>query len=374
MKALIVYTRVHDFQSRIFKQVDSLEKRGYEVEVLSILFNEKVKRSMPIGRNSKVTRIGLKIGDWCAPSVINLFLLVLTHVARVLRTSGLKLVQYNSVGMLGLHIFSFLRKKVFFIYAPHELESERSSAKGIKKKVSYLIEYVFIKRVNLIIVVGDQIATWYQNAFELTKKPSVLRNIPVKYAGSQANNNEYLRNRFGIPNDKMVFLYQGILERGRGISTMLKVFASNDSYHLVIMGFGSLKKEVILNENNFENIHYHEPVDPADIFTVTSSADIGFCLIENTCLSYYYSLPNKLFEYINSRVMIIGSAFPEIESIINQYNVGWAIEPDVESLRRLIGEIDFKALKVSQDNFRLAQEELVWDNDFAEVGLPQHDV
>jgi glycosyltransferase involved in cell wall biosynthesis len=45
-------------------------------------------------------------------------------------------------------------------------------------------------------------------------------------------------------------------------------------------------------------------------------------------LSHYYSLPNKLFENIQSETPIIGSNFPEISRIINNYDIGLCCDPN----------------------------------------------
>ena len=58
-------------------------------------------------------------------------------------------------------------------------------------------------------------------------------------------------------------------------------------------------------------------------------ADVSLCLIQNICPSYYYSLPNKLFETIQARVPVVGSNFPEINAVIATYGVGTVCNPAV---------------------------------------------
>ena len=41
----------------------------------------------------------------------------------------------------------------------------------------------------------------------------------------------------------------------------------------------------------------HDAVEPDKMFAMTSSADCGVSFFENTSLSQYYALPNKLFEF-----------------------------------------------------------------------------
>ena len=62
--------------------------------------------------------------------------------------------------------------------------------------------------------------------------------------------------------------------------------------------------------------------------TYTASADIGLCIPENLGLSYFLSLPNKLFEYVAAGLPVIGSNFPEIANIIHEWHVGLTAEAD----------------------------------------------
>ena len=49
-------------------------------------------------------------------------------------------------------------------------------------------------------------------------------------------------------------------------------------------------------------IRLHPAVRPQILAEYTASADVGMCLIEDTCLSYRYCMPNKLFEYFAAGV------------------------------------------------------------------------
>ena len=89
--------------------------------------------------------------------------------------------------------------------------------------------------------------------------------------------------------------------------------------------------------------------------SISSSADYGFCLIEPLSLSDYYSLPNKLFEYIFSNLKIIGSKSPEIKSLINKYNLGVI---SGFSKKEIINSI--KKILVQKESTKNNFEQLTW--------------
>ena len=74
------------------------------------------------------------------------------------------------------------------------------------------------------------------------------------------------------------------------------------------------------------SIRFHEAVPPAVLVDYTSSADVGLCLIEDTCLSYRYCMPNKLFEYFAAGVPPIVSNLPELARVVGTDDSGWVAE------------------------------------------------
>lgn len=361
MRVVLVYPRVHKFHSRIFKIVSSLEKRGHAVTVLSIAFNKDLLKKERIGSVSQVYRVGfasksryLQLLNFCA-----LYLKCLVTCFR----SGVKMIWLNSVGVLPISLIGKMAR-LQVVYAPHELETERSSATGgLKKKMSKLLESSFIKICDHVVVVGDAIAEWYRGAYGL-KAVKVLRNIPSSFTEVSSSSN-YLREKFQIPDDKVVYIYQGILNKGRGLEVSIEAFKGNLGSHLVIMGFGPLEESVKQASLTHENIHFHEPVPSDQLVATAGGANVGLCLIENTCLSYYYSLPNKLFEYLNAELVILGSNFPEISGIIDVHKVGWTIEPTSSDVAAIIATIDRGTIKDKRANIKQLKQDISWEKDFA---------
>jgi glycosyltransferase involved in cell wall biosynthesis len=97
--------------------------------------------------------------------------------------------------------------------------------------------------------------------------------------------------------------------------------------------------------SDFPNIHFHPAIKPSEILSYTCSADVGLSIIENSCLSYYYSLPNKFFEYIAAGVPVIASDFPDMSAIVNEHKVGWTVDVNEEALSNLIAKLTDVELK-----------------------------
>jgi hypothetical protein len=79
------------------------------------------------------------------------------------------------------------------------------------------------------------------------------------------------------------------------------------------------------------------------VVSVVQSADVGICLIENVSLSDYFSLPNKLFEYAFSGVLVLASKFPDIEQVVSRYRLGVCADLEIESIVEAMARLKVQA-------------------------------
>ncbi len=89
---------------------------------------------------------------------------------------------------------------------------------------------------------------------------------------------------------------------------------------LKIAGDGPKKRayeELVAKENLQDKVIFLGKLKPENLREVTKTADLGFSLEENNGVSYYYSLPNKVCDYIQSRVPLVMINFPEMQRIKN---------------------------------------------------------
>ena len=248
------------------------------------------------------------------------------------------------------------------IYDTHELESDKNAQNAILSWATLLIEKVCWKQVDLLISVSDSIIDWYMR--NLGAKPSVLvLNSPAIAAdfGARLDANgrgTYFHEKFRIPAGSPVFVYLGMLGRGRGIEICLDAFAAapNDA-HVVFIGFGRLEQKITEYASRHPNIHFHQAVPHDQVVSLVRSADYGLCLIERTSLSAYYCLPNKLFEYSFARIPVLASSFPEISRLVERYSLGVCCNPDPDSVRAALNELTIcRPVRITSDITALSWE------------------
>jgi glycosyltransferase involved in cell wall biosynthesis len=222
-----------------------------------------------------------------------------------------------------------------------------------------ILERLLIRFVDETIVVNDSIAQWYEHEHVL-KRVWVVRNVPYNQGESVAKT-RLLREAFGIRDEEIVYLYLGEISQGRGIPLLLDAFSrANLGSCVVFMGFGHLTPLVQEYAAKYPNIHYHPAVVLSDVLKYASGADVGLCLIENVCLSYYLCLPNKVFEYMMAGLPMIVSDFPEMAALVEHHDCGWKIPVDAEALLALVKAISPKEVNAKSINACGARRHFGW--------------
>lgn len=243
---------------------------------------------------------------------------------------------------------------------------------GEKKKIQGILRFVeklFINRTDLIIVTGEMDKEFLIKEYK-AKNVIILRNFP-KY--SKIFEVYDLRKKFNIPSSTTILIYQGMIHHGRGLRTVFEFLRKNEDYIFFIVGDGSQK-------NFYENLAAEMKIDHKIIFVgkvpqtellkYTKGSDIGVSLIENISLSYFYALPNKLFEYIMAEIPCVVSNLPQMDKVIKEYKVGISVA--LEDLTQL----DSALKRISQDiifreelirNCAKASRELNWEKEIEKL-------
>lgn len=354
-------------ESRVLKESKSLIEASLFDEVLvAALWKDGLKEHESIDEHRHVWRIPLSTRRFPRSKIVNQ-LKYAEWIIRMMwgmRAKNITVVQSHSLPALlpGILFKWFWQAKL--VYDAHELETECNGLRGLRKYVYKIVESCLIAFADAVIVVSDSIADWYNKKYSISR-PFVIKNIPhikIPIVKSQTLKTDYnLKNKFNLINNEILFIYQGGLFKGRGIEIILDAFANSDrDKHIVFMGYGDLEEKIKNYQNRYCNIHFHSAVKPEELLKYTNSTDVGISLIENTCLSYYFCLPNKLFEYLIGGLPVIVSNFPEMSRIIDSYECGWKVDVENQGLRLVINSINHETLEQKKQNAQLAKESFGW--------------
>lgn len=362
---LHIYPSPFRFESRMLRTGKSLLEFNLITHVIIASVWEKgLKEEEVISEGFTVKRFKLFLDNFSKNPVFSLLRYIEFTIKVFFYFRKIEMSHVTSHSLLVLPLGVLLKlygKANKLIYDAHELETERNGLGGLAKRFSKMLERKFICITDHIIVVSPSIEQWYRRTYNIENITTIRNVFDYKEERAVAYN---FRERFSIKEEACIYIYQGLIGKGRGIDILLDTFSKlDDNRHIVFMGFGNDMEKVKNATIKNSNIHFMPAVPPNEISFYTSGADIGISLIENTSLSYYYSLPNKLFEYIQCELPVIVSDFPDMGSLINKYECGWTTGVSVIDLIKLVSGITEHEINNKKRGVSIAKDKLTWNTE-----------
>jgi glycosyltransferase involved in cell wall biosynthesis len=351
----------HD--SRVVNLIDSLKKENHQVKTISFDWKTKGFKTQ-LGETSvyKLDKTKSSLSFY-----FNFFFLLIKNLLKH------KAEVYFAEDIYTLPVVYFFAKlnKAKIFYNSRELYAHLAGLrnKSTIQSIIARIERTFIYKVDTVFVTGDMDAKFIEESYGI-KNIIVIRNLP-KFKNEIEPIN--LKVKLGIPSNAKILLYQGVILEGRGILYLINLLDKLENVHFVIVGDGEFKDKFQKETEKLKiknRVHFIGVVNHKELLSYTAAADIGIALIENISVSYYYALPNKLFEYIMAGIPILSSQLPQMEKIITEYKVGRCVNMDnkievIETINQMLKNDEM--LKEYSANCKKAAKELNWEVEFEKI-------
>lgn len=307
MKILVsVFNNLYTDQ-RVEKVCKSLHENAYQIELIGNNWGGEPEMSRPyffkrISLKSKILRFAYLEFQWKL------------YKELMKRANENSILLSNDLDALLPNYLVSKRKKIPMIWDSHEIFTEMPSVTNRwVQHIWRLLEKSIVPKLKYTMIANDSYADWFVKNYGI-KRPVVVRNLPKKLPSPKLTDN----------NPKII-LYQGAINFSRGIDKMIEAMQLIEGAEFHIAGRGPMTDEYkdLVRKLNLENkVTFLGNLHPDELRIITEKADVGLSIEENKGLSYYYSLPNKISDYIQARVPVVVSKFPEMQKIVEKYNVG----------------------------------------------------
>jgi glycosyltransferase involved in cell wall biosynthesis len=186
------------------------------------------------------------------------------------------------------------------------------------------VEAFAIPKMDGHYTVSQSIANLFQEAYGIHFE--AIRNV--------ANRKETMPKQ----GSEKFILYQGALNRGRGLEALIEAMTDLNCT-LKIAGSGDVQDELrsLVEARGLQSkVEFLGFLAPDALYEVTSQAFLGYNILENDGKSYYYSLANKTFDYMQAGIPVLCSPFPEYLALEKEHPFIVFSAPDPLSIRHAI--------------------------------------
>lgn len=334
---------------RIEKVCKTLSDSGYSIDLIGNDWggNEKMERPYPFSRielKSKSLKTAYFEFNW--------------KLYKVLKKKADKetILLANDIDALLPNYLISRKLNIPLVFDSHEIFTEMPAIQNrFSQKFWRVVEGYLVPRVEFMMTESESYAEWFHEKYKVN--PVVVRNIPRKIPD--------------VPefpdNHPKIILYQGAINQSRGIEKMIVAMHHIKNAVFKIAGDGPKKKdyeELVIKENLQDRVIFLGKLKPENLREVTRTADAGFSLEENNGVSYYYSLPNKVCDYIQSRVPLVMINFPEMQRIKNQFNVGEMVtDHQPETIEKAINLILERGRQYYRSELDKAADVFCWEKE-----------
>ncbi len=146
-------------------------------------------------------------------------------------------------------------------------------------------------------------------------------------------NRDQIRDKYGIPKDKMVLIYGGNLGKPQGIPFLLECInkcKKIEELFWVIVGNGTevSRTKEFLKENELNSVVFIQALPTEEYNALVEACDVGLIFLDHR-----FTIPNfpsRLLSYLQAKIPVIAAtdSSTDLGKIINEGKFGWWCESD----------------------------------------------
>lgn len=257
---------------------------------------------------------------------------VIRHLRQVLATGSWDVVLANDVETvpLALSLDAGGVHADLHEYAPRQNEESWRWRWFVAPFQRWLVR-TQVSRADSVTTVGPELAREYAREFG-------IEAVVVVNAAPYAE-------RLPQPvHDPLRLVHSGLARRNRSLEVMLDAVRQtmrpvtldlylmpNDPAYLA-----ELRDRVA----DLPQIRFHDPVPPEDLGDRLSECDMGVFVLPPLTFNYRFTLPNKLFDFVQARLGVLVGPSPEMAALVREHDLGLILDDfGTESLARALDKL-----------------------------------
>lgn len=242
-----------------------------------------------------------------------------------------------------------------------------------------MIERSIFPKLMHVVTVNDSIADQYNKEYK--KRPIVIRNMSSRERASKALQTLTSREHLGLPSAGAILILQGTginINRGAEEAILAMQFVKDAT--LVFIGGGDAwdyLRQFAIDQGLQDRVLFFQRQPYEIMLQYTAHADLGLSLDKPDNPNYIFSLPNKIFDYLQAGIPTLASDLPEVRAVVEGYGIGAIVEDhDPKKIAEAINLMleDERAQIQRKLAIQSAQKVLSWENESKKLDTLIHAV
>ncbi|MBI5995329.1 glycosyltransferase family 4 protein [Clostridium perfringens] len=219
------------------------------------------------------------------------------------------------------------------IFPQNAVDLGMLSKKGVKSPLYYMFREKEKKLYEISDYIGCMSQANVNYVIENNKNISKekIEVCPNSVKPLQFEKDKSVRDRYGISNDKVTFIYGGNLGKPQGIDFIkecLNKCKDIEKAYFLIIGGGSEAQSIksFINKNKIGNVKYIETLPKDEYEKLAGNCDVGLVFLD-----YRFTIPNfpsRILSYMQTSIPVLAAtdSTTDMGKIIEDNNFGWWCE------------------------------------------------
>ena len=210
--------------------------------------------------------------------------------------------------------------------------------------------------VTTVLSVSPGLCSAYRDSFALN--PILLRSTPFKQDITPHALTSY----------PIKLVYHGSGNSNRNLLEMAHIIESlNGKYHLdmILVGNSRCTRALRRVTSSYQHVSVVPPVPFSKVISHTAiNYDAGFYFTNSRNFNVVNMLPNKFFQFIQSRLAVIIGPSVWMSELVHKYNCGYVSEfATPESIHNLLSSLTLEDITLARQGSHLASQTLCWEHE-----------
>lgn len=164
-------------------------------------------------------------------------------------------------------------------------------------------------------------------------------------------------------------VHSGVAVPERCIETLIDAMHDLDARFSLdlFLVFGtdhSYREQLARRAASSERVTFHDPVAPHELPAALNAFDLGVYLLRPTTTNHRFMLPNKFFDFVQSRLGVVFGQAAEIDALVDSHGLGVTVDGfEPADLARALNALTMDEVRAFKQHSNAAARELSSDVD-----------